>query len=301
MAQQPTNEVLQQKYAAQALIAMSVMKPMGLAKFCEKGDPTGGESYTFYRAEASTAKDGLPSMFNSTDKGYERDSGSNGGDAGPLKAYKCTGAYISSQHKIGDIEFKKTNLDAKGTLQQTMAIALAQKEDSKILAAIKAEDSALSKKEFTSGTAKGLDNDAVTRALIGRIAVAHAHAKMTPDGQKGVSVVINMKDWETLVSTDFYLKDEFKDSVIWGDNETPTKIKGAEFLITEDDSMTPSGTIYIVPSNTCGCANWKGTEKAVAEFHETDGARWHLQNRKYMGAKCIEPKYITKFTFKPAA
>lgn len=298
---QVTNDVLQQKYAKNALIAMSVLKPMGLAKFCEKGDPTGGESYTFYRAKASKAKDGLPSMYNDDDKGYKGDTGSAGGDAGPLKPYKCTGAFISSQHKIGAIEFAKTNLDAKGTLQKTMAIALAQKEDAKILDAIKAEDSSLSKKDFASGSAAGLDTDKVVRALVGRIAVAHAHAKMTPDGQKGVSVVINMKDWETLVSTDFYLKDEFKDSVVWGDNETPTKIKGAEFLITEDDTMTPSGTIYIVPSNTCGYANWKGMENAVAEYHETDASRWHLQNKKYMGAKCIEPKYITKFTFKAVA
>ena len=298
---QPTNEVLQQKYATQALIAMSVQKPMGLAKFCEKGEATGGESFTFYRAEASTAKDGLPSMYNSSDKGYEGDTGSNGGDAGPLKPYKCTGAYISSQHKIPDIEFKKTNLDAKGTLQKTMAIALLQKEDSKILAAIKAKDSELTKKDFVTGTPQGLEVDKVIKALIGRIATAHALSKMTPDGQKGVSVVINIKDWETLVQSDYFLKDDFQSGVIWGDNEAPTKIKGAEFLTTTDDTMTPSGTIYIVPSNTCGNSNWKGTEKAVAEFHETDGARWHLQNRKYMGAICIEPKYITKFTFKPVA
>lgn len=292
---QPTNLVLQQKYAKNALIAMSVQKPMGLAKQCEKGDPTSGESYTFYRAEGSTAKDGLPSMYNSSDKGYEGDAGSNGGDAGPLKPYKCEGSFISSQHKIGEIEFQKTSLKAKGTLQKTMAIALAQREDLKIMGAIKGKDGELDK---SANATVGIDNDKVMRSLVGRIAVAHARAKMTPDGQKGVAVVINIKDWEVLVATDFYLKDEFKDSIVWGDNETPTKIRGAEFLITEDDAMTPSGTMYIVPSNTCGYANWKGMETAVAEYHETDSSRWHLQNKKYMGAICIEPKYITKFTFK---
>lgn len=294
---QPTNKVYQDKYAKNALIAMSVLKPMGLAKFCEKGDPTGGESFTFYRAEGSTAKDGLPSMYNSDSKGYAGDTGDNGGDAGPLKPYKCTGAFISSQHKIGEIEFKKTSLDAKSTLQKTMAIALAQKEDLKILESIKGKDTELLKKGNSTLT---IDNDKIVKMLVGSIAVAHAHAKMTPDGQKGVSVIINIKDWEALVATDFYLKNEFKDSIVWGDNEAPTKIKGAEFLITEDDAMTPSGTMYIVPSNTCGYANWKGMEKAVAEYHETDSSRWHLQNKKYMGAICIEPKYITKFEFKVA-
>ena len=80
----PLEQVLQEKYATQALIAMAVQTPMGLAKFCEKGDATNGESYNLYRAEGSTAKDGLPSMFNSNDKGYEGDTGANCGDDGPL-------------------------------------------------------------------------------------------------------------------------------------------------------------------------------------------------------------------------
>lgn len=294
----PLDQVLQEKYATQAKIAMSVQKPMGLVKFCEKGDPTGGESYTFYRAEESTAKDGLPSMYNDDDKGYKGDSGNNGGDAGPLKPHKVTGEYISSQHKIGDIDFKKTNLDAKGTLQKTMAIALEHKADEKVLNAIKAKDSDLTKQDFASGTAKGIEKEEVIRALVGKIAVAHANAAMTPDGQKGVSVLINLKDWEILVQSNYFLNADFKDSIEWGDNEKPTRIKGAEFLVTKNTNMLPSGTIYIVPSNTCGYAAWKGTEKAVAEFHETDSARWHLQNRKYVGAICIEPKFITKFTFK---
>lgn len=293
----PLEQALQEKYATQALIAMSVQTPMGLAKFCEKGDATSGESYTLYRAEGSTAKDGLPSMYNSNDKGYEGDAGNNGGDAGPLKPYKVFGDYISSQHKIPDIDFKKTSLDAKGTLQKTMAIALSHKEDEKILKSIKDKDSELAK---IDNATKTLDKEEVIRALVGKIAVAHANAAMTPDGQKGVSVVLNIKDWELLVQSNFFLNGDFKDSIEWGDSEKPTRIRGAEFLITRDSNMTPSGTMYIVPSNTCGCVNWKGTEKGVAEFHETDGARWHLQNRKYMGAICIEPAFITKFTFKSA-
>ena len=268
----PLEQVLQEKYATQAKLAMSVQKPMGLVKFCEKGDATSGESFTFYRAEESTAKDGLPSMYNDDGKGYKGDTGNNGGDAGPLKPYKVFGAYISSQHKIDDIDFKKTSLDAKGTLQQTMSIAVEHKADEKVI-----------------------------RALVGKIAVAHASAAMTPDGQKGVSVLINLKDWEILVQSNYFLNADFKDSIEWGDNERPTRIKGAEFLVTKNDNMVPSGTIYIVPSNTCGFATWKGTEKGVAEYHETDGARWHLQNRKYVGAICIEPKFITKFTFKATA
>ena len=42
-------QVLQEKYATQSKLAMSVQKPMGLVKFCEKGDATSGESFTFYR------------------------------------------------------------------------------------------------------------------------------------------------------------------------------------------------------------------------------------------------------------
>ncbi len=293
----PLDLVLQEKYATQALIAMAVQNPMGLEKFCEKGDATSGESFTLYRADGSVAKDGLPSMYNSNDKGYEGDNGSNGGDAGPLKPFKVTGAYISSQHKIHDIDFKKTSLDAKGTLQKTMAIALAHKTDEKILSSIKAKDSELSKIDMPT---KKLDDESVIRALIGRIATAHANASMTPDGQRGVSVVLNITDWEMLVQSNFFLNGDYKDSIEWGDNEKPTRIRGAEFLITRNTNMVPNGTMYIVPSNTCGCVNWKGTEKAVAEFHETDGARWHLQNRKYMGAICIEPTFITKFTFKTA-
>ena len=297
----PLEQVLQEKYATQAKLAMSVQKPMGLVKFCEKGDATSGESFTFYRAEESTAKDGLPSMYNDDSKGYKGDTGNNGGDAGPLKPYKVFGAYISSQHKIDDIDFKRTSLDAKGTLQQTMSIAVEHKADEKVLKSIKDKDSDLTKQDFSSGTAKGIDDEKVIRALVGKIAVAHASAAMTPDGQKGVSVLINLKDWEILVQSNYFLNADFKESIEWGDNERPTRIKGAEFLVTKNDDMVPSGTIYIVPSNTCGFATWKGTEKGVAEYHETDGARWHLQNRKYVGAICIEPKFITKFTFKATA
>lgn len=298
---QPTNEIYQERYSKNAMIAMSVQNPMGLSKICEKGDATNGESWTFYRAEASAAKDGLPSMYNDDDKGYKGDSGNKGGDAGAIKPFKCYGAYISSQQKIPDIEFKRTSLDAKSTLQKTMAIALAQREDAKILQAIKDKDSNLIKVDFTSGTAKGLDDEKVIQGLLGEIAVAHSNSDMTPDGEKGVVVVINQKDWKVLTRSKFYLDGNFKDAIEWGDGNKPTRIRGAEFIITKEDTMTPSGTLYIVPSNTCGVANWKGTEKATAEFHETDSARWHLQNRKYVGAICIEPEFITKFTFKPVA
>ena len=87
----PLDQVLQEKYATQAKLAMSVQKPIGLVKYCEKGDATSGESFTFYRAEESTAKDGLPSMYNDDDKGYKGDTGNNGGDAGALKPFKVYG------------------------------------------------------------------------------------------------------------------------------------------------------------------------------------------------------------------
>lgn len=298
MANVLTN-VIQEKYSTQALIAMKVQKPLGLAKICEKANATQGESYNIYRADGSMAKDGLPSMYNNDDKGYTGDTGSSGGDGGALKAFKIYGSYISSQHKIPDIDLKKTSLDAKGTLQKTMAIALAQKEDEKIMKAIKDKDSELETKAL--GNADDMSKDKVIKMLLAKISVAHANAKMTPDGQKGVSVMMNIKDWELLVQSDYFLKDEFQGVISWGDSEAPAKIRGAEILLTKDANLVPSGTLYIIPSNTCAVANWKGSEKAVAEFHETDGARWHLQMRKYMGATCVEPAFITKMTYKAVA
>lgn len=285
---------VQQKFAAQALIALSEMQAMGLVKFCEKGNAKGGESYTFYRYRGAKAKDGLPSMYTSdATKAYEGDSGS--GDGGEFEKFKVDIKVISTQHKLSETDMNKTSLNAKDTLVRGMGLALARKEDNEVLQAIINKQSELKKVDFSGGAAKPLTEKSVFTKLVGRISASHARAKMTPDGKQGVTVVMHIDDWETLSESDLFLMDDYQDAIKYGNNEVPTRLRGAEILISE---AVAKGTLYIVPSNTCGFASWDNSVKTDAEFHPTDGRRWHLQLSESVGAICIEPKYITEFKFK---
>ena len=60
-----------------------------------------------------------------------------------------------------------------------------------------------------------------------------------------------------------------------------------------------SGTVYIIPSNSFGYAEWEGSVIPTAKFYETDGLRWHLQVVKSTGSVIIEPNFITKLSLKP--
>lgn len=279
-----TTATVQQMWTSAVLATMDQLKPNGLKTYGERKTQSGGEKITFHRYKGGKAKDGVPSMFG-------KDSDYDGPD---FMKYDAFIAYVSSQDKLTQEEMEKTKLDLKSPIVKALTNAVLDKEDEKIIKKIVEADDNLNK----LGSA---DLDPATleaaRMLLAEIRDCYVSAELTPDGKKGVAVVMNREDYKRFSTSDAFIHGDYKDAIKGGDGVLPLTMNGAELFISK---QVESGTAYVIPSNTFGYAEWEGSVKPTAEFHPTDGLKWHLQIVKSTGCVIIEPNFITKFTMKPA-
>lgn len=276
-------DTVQQLFNTAALACMDQLKPSGLKTFGERRTQNGGESMTFYRYKGGKAKDGVPSMFGSS---FE-------GDGPDFSKYVATIQIVSSQDKVSWEQMEKTKLDLKNPIVKQLTNAVLKKEDEKIIAKIKEKDASLNEvgsEELDPATLEA------ARLLLAEIRDCYVSAEMTPDGKKGVAIVMNREDYKRFSTSDAFIHGDYKDAITGGDGVLPLSMKGAEIFISE---LVESGTAYIIPSNTFGYAEWEGSVKPFAKFYEDDGMQWHLQITKSTGSVIIEPSFITKFSMKP--
>lgn len=279
---------VQQIFAASVLHTMGELKEMGLKNFAERRTQEGGESIDFMRYKGGEAKDGVPSMYD-TSKDEET---SNGGE---FKKFTATIAPISSQDKPTWEQINKTKLDIKNTIFTSLTRAIVKKEDAKILAAIVAADSKLNKVGAITLDPTTLE---FAQLLLAEVRDCLVSAEFTPDGKKGVALVMNRLDYKRMSTSEAFINGDFKNSITGGDNNLPLSFGGAEIFVT-DDKNVPTGTAFIIPSNSFGFGEWEGSVKPFAKFVDDDGMRWHLQVVKSIGVVVIEGNFITKVTMKP--
>lgn len=276
-----TTNTKQQQFATSVLMAQDTLKASGLKKMAERGNAKGGESYTFYRKKKATAKDGIPSMFNS----------SFTGEGGDFDKFQANIAQISSQDKLAETDMLKTKLDLKSPIVSSMTNAVLQKEDEKIIAAIAAAGTLATAGKNTK-TVDDLEN---IKILIQRVRSAHVWAKNGLDQKKGVAIVMNEEDYSVLASSEIFINGDYQAAFGGGTGDTPLTFYGAEIIISE---QVAKGTFYIIPSYTFGFAEWENSITTDMVFMPTDGRTWHLQITKSVGVVVIAPTKITKFTFK---
>lgn len=286
-----TAATIQQLFAAAILATLDTLEDGDLKSLAEKKTESGGESATFYRIKGGKAKDGVPSMY--VTGTYEGDT-DNKGDGGDTEKFVATIGQVSSQDKVKKADMLKTKLDIKTPIVKTMSRSILLKEDDKILTAIKAKASELNTAGSVTADPTALET---ARLLVAEIRDAHVSAQMTPDGKKGVAVVMNRQDYKRLATSDAFLNGDYKDQIKGGDGELPLSFVGARLVVSP---LVESGEIYIIPSNTFGYAEWEGSIESTAEYHPTDSQRYHLQIVKSVGVVVIEPEFITKFQVKPA-
>lgn len=276
-----TTNTKQLQFTAAVLNAQDTLKASGLKKLGERGNAKGGESYTFYRKKKATAKDGIPTMFNS----------SFTGEGGDFDKFPASIAQISSQDKLPEADMLKTKLDLKSPIVSSMTNAVLQKEDEKIIAAIAAAGTLA-----TAGKAtKPVDDIENIKILIQRVRSAHVWAKCGLEQKKGVAIVMNEEDYSVLASSEIFINGDYQAAFGGGTGDTPLTFFGAEIIISE---QATKGTFYIIPSYTFGFAEWENSINTDMVFFPTDGRTWHLQITKSVGVVVIEPTKITKFTFK---
>lgn len=276
-----TTNTKQQQFATSVLMAQDTLKASGLKKMAERGNAKGGESYTFYRKKKATAKDGIPSMFNS----------SFTGEGGDFDKFQANIAQISSQDKLAETDMLKTKLDLKSPIVSSMTNAVLQKEDEKIIAAIAAAGTLATAGKNT----KTVDDIENIKILIQRVRSAHVWAKNGLDQKKGVAIVMNEEDYSVLASSEIFINGDYQAAFSGGTGDTPLTFYGAEIIISE---QVAKGTFYIIPSYTFGFAEWENSITTDMVFMPTDGRTWHLQITKSVGVVVIAPTKITKFTFK---
>lgn len=276
-----TANTKQLQFAAAVVMAQDTLKASGLKKLAERGNAKGGESYTFYRKKKATAKDGIPSMFNSSFTGDGRD----------FDKFTAPIAQISSQDKLPESDMLKTKLDLKSPIVSSMTNAVLQKEDEKIITAIAAAGTLATAGKNT----KPIDDIENIKILIQRVRSAHVWSKCGLDQKKGVAIAMNEEDYSVLASSEIFINGDYQAAFGGGTGDTPLTFYGAEIIISE---QVAKGTFYIIPSYTFGFAEWENSINTDMVFMPTDGRTWHLQITKSVGTVVIEPTKITKFTFK---
>lgn len=275
-------------YSTAILAKLAELKACGLKAYAERKTEQGGEKAIFYRIDESAAADNVPSMY----------SGDGNTNAGDISHYEAPISQISSQQKIKKVDMMKTKLDLKAPIINSMGNAVLNKEDAKILEAIHAQDAQLNK---VGAAGTDIDDMAQIRALIMAVRSAHAMAQLTPDGKKGVALVIDKASYTKLSASEVFINGDYSGAFGGGTGDLPLTFFGAEIKITSQIPTAATGVngvAYIIPSNTFGWAEWEGSEETTAEYHATDAQRWHLQIVKSVGPVIIEPKSITKFEFK---
>lgn len=278
-----TTNTKQQIFSSAVLMAMDTLQAAGLKKYAERGNAKGGETYTFYRKKKATAQDGIPSMFGSANPNH-------GGD---FDKFVATISQISAQDKLPEAEELKTKLDLKSPIVASMTNALLNKEDNKILTAIKASGSL-----GAQGTAtKAVDAIENIKALIATVRRSHVWAKCGLNQKKGVAIAMNEQDYAVLSTADVFINGDYSDAFGGGTGDVPLTFFGAEIVISEE---VERGAFYIIPSYTFGFASWENSVGTDKVFMPTDGRQWHLQVYESAGVVVIEPTKITKFSFKVA-
>lgn len=255
-----------------------------LKKYCETNTATGGESVTFNRFTESTAGDGVPSMF----------SALTTGTAGDMKKVTATIAYISARDYVAEVDMNKTTIDIKSAYVKSLGNAVNRKEDSKILAAIKAEATVVRE---ALGVANGTwADEAAIKKLIQKIRTYQAYQQETIDGHDGLAMVLSKKDWGILSSSNYMIHGDYLNAFGTTPDGKAKTFYGAEVNLIDDTTNLPTGEIWLIPSNTVCFAEWEGSTRAAAEFFETDGMRWHLQAVKSVGVAIAEPTSIGRFS-----
>lgn len=279
-----TTNTKQQTFSTAVLMAMDTLQAAGLKKYAERGNAKGGETYTFYRKKKATAQDGIPSMY----PGATPAGTANGGD---FDKFTATIEQISSQDKLKEADELKTKLDLKSPIVASMTNALLNKEDNKILTAIKAAGTL-----GTAGTGtKTVDDIANIKALIAAVRRSHVWAKCGLNQKKGVAIAMNEADYTILSTADIFINGDYSAAFGGGVGDVPLTFFGAEIIISEE---VEKGAFYIIPSYTFGFASWENSVGTDKIFVATDGRQWHLQVYESVGTVVIEPTKITKFTFK---
>lgn len=279
-----TTNTKQQTFSTAVLMAMDTLQAAGLKKYAERGNAKGGETYTFYRKKKATAQDGIPSMY----PGATPAGTTNGGD---FDKFTATIEQISSQDKLKEADELKTKLDLKSPIVASMTNALLNKEDNKILTAIKAAGTL-----GTAGTGtKTVDDIANIKALIAAVRRSHVWAKCGLNQKKGVAIAMNEADYTILSTADIFINGDYSAAFGGGVGDVPLTFFGAEIIISEE---VEKGVFYIIPSYTFGFASWENSVGTDKIFVATDGRQWHLQVYESVGTVVIEPTKITKFTFK---
>ena len=213
-----TTNTKQQIFSTAVLMAMDTLQAAGLKKYAERGDAKSGETYTFYRKKKATAQDGIPSMY----PGATPTGTSNGGD---FDKFTATIEQISSQDKLKEADELKTKLDLKSPIVASMTNALLNKEDNKILTAIKAAGTL-----GTAGTGTKTVDDVTN--MIAAVRRSHVWAKCGLNQKKGVAIAMNEADYTILSTADIFINGDYSAAFGGGVGDVPLTFFGAEIIIS---------------------------------------------------------------------
>lgn len=248
-----------------------------LRDLAEYAEVKGAETYSFARAKKASAIDGVVDLFTS-----------NGDNAGDVEYFPVTLAPISSGQLVPKHTLMKTKLDVKNTWVQQMGNAVNIKEDDKIVKAIEAKTSSLTKLAITGA----ISEDANAKKVIGAVNGRMSRAKLSTAGIKGVGIVMSQKNWDELSVCDYVLNQDYS-KAFGGDKDGTTSFFGARVYITE---TVGDDKIYVIPSMAFGLAENPDGREGSAEYYAAKGMSYMLVASKTIGTDVLDPKAIVEIT-----
>ena len=267
-----TMALKQQQFSNTMLTLLREGKGGKLVEFTESDKNVEGETYYFYRMDASTTSSDIDIFA----AGYT-------GTAGDTMRIPVVPVFTYSHDFKKEKDLKTTKIDVKSAYMKSFKNAVEFKEDQLIIAAI---DGAATTARGAAATGLAEQFDDLVKSI------AYAQALVKDNGEHGTNVAVAMNPIDY---AELFAADKFASSDFFKISDVGTTLAGGKLIPTE---AVPSGTTYIIPKNTVCFASWKGGDKAVMAYVEgKDG--YAIWARKSVGAAVAEPSSIIKFSSKP--
>ena len=275
-----TTATLQTRYSNTMKTELAEFKGGRLRGLATKQIGKGNEDVIFYVSKPGT-----------TSTSIDMYAAAYAGTGGTFNKIKCGIQYNYWHDKLAMKDINSTSLTIKDQLIKSGINSLKVSEDNNIANVIIGGGSAL--------TPKGSASDKLTdqiNAFIGAARVSKLKGENAVDTVTKVAILMNETAYEEFFSNDKTINSLYTELSGVKDG-APSDFHYCE-IIALNDSILPSGKVYIVPAGSFGFAAWEESAESTAEYHPGQDNMW-LTAKTSWGAVLLDPKSIFAFEYLP--
>lgn len=274
----------QEQFAVAMLQKLKEEKASNLIDYAEKGIVNGANTYNFYRMGESNVGNNTLNMYSD---GYT-------GTGGTAEKKVATIDYVYAHDKIKAIDMNSTSLDLENSYIKSLSDALRRNVDKKILDAVKAGRSNITKFE---NAVKDIEDPSNVDALIEYAVYASTNVKSTSvsEGRTGVALVVDTAQYarlfraEKMTNNNWVLSNKFTSGQLFGCD-----------VVKVASSTKDKDVIYLIPAGTIGIASFENDIDAKAWWDDGQDALF-CRVKRSLGVVLLEPESIVEIKHKAIA